>query len=72
MKCPGDISIIGFDDVDLAELSYVPLTTIRVSKKKMGIRAAQKLIAIIEDQDFAGKECSGRAGCKAEHRKVSR
>jgi LacI family transcriptional regulator len=36
---PGDISIVGFDDLPSSELTDPPLTTIRVSKKDIGAMA---------------------------------
>ena len=44
LRIPGDISIIGFDDIRLAEFSHPPLTTIRQSKDRMGALAAELLL----------------------------
>jgi LacI family transcriptional regulator len=40
---PGDISIIGFDDLPSSGISEPPLTTIRVSTQRIGERALEKL-----------------------------
>jgi LacI family transcriptional regulator len=40
---PGDVSIIGFDDLPSSSLSEPPLTTIRVSTQQIGQRALEKL-----------------------------
>jgi LacI family transcriptional regulator len=40
---PGDISIIGFDDLPSSGISEPPLTTIRVSTRRIGERALEKL-----------------------------
>ena len=44
LRIPGDISIIGFDDIRLAQFSNPPLTTIRQSKDRMGALAAELLL----------------------------
>lgn len=45
---PRDISITGFDDLDLAANIEPPLTTIRVPAAQMGHRAAEYLLARLE------------------------
>lgn len=42
---PGDVSVIGFDDVDLAEHLTPTLTTVRVPKEELGVTAVKTLIA---------------------------
>lgn len=44
LNIPGDISIIGFDDIRLAEYTNPPLTTIHQSKDRMGALAAELLL----------------------------
>lgn len=43
LRCPEDISVIGFEDNILAEYSNPPLTTIRVFKRKLGLEACKVL-----------------------------
>lgn len=45
---PEDVSVIGFDDLNLLEYLPVPLTTVRMPKFEMGRRAAEMLIDQIE------------------------
>lgn len=47
IKVPEDVSIVGFDDIDMAALSYPALTTIRQPKYETGFIAAQMLISQI-------------------------
>lgn len=42
-KIPRDISLVGFDDVDIAKSLSPPLTTIRVPKEDLGIEALKML-----------------------------
>ncbi|GCE09025.1 LacI family DNA-binding transcriptional regulator [Dictyobacter aurantiacus] len=48
---PQDFSIVGFDDVDLAEHLTPPLTTMRVHKEVMGAVAVQTLIARVSNPE---------------------
>lgn len=49
LDVPKDISVVGFDDISLSN-NFVPaLTTIRQNRKFIGLRAAKKLSAIIEE-----------------------
>jgi len=52
-RVPDDVSIIGFDDSDLAILSEVPLTTIAHPKYKMGEKAAKMLLHLIEGKNVS-------------------
>ncbi len=47
---PGDISITGFDDIDLAEVIQPKLTTVHVPHRRMGESAARLLLEIINGQ----------------------
>ena len=49
LKVPGDCSVIGFDDVPMAELSTPGLTTIRQPMERMGKHAAELVGSQISD-----------------------
>ena len=51
LNCPSDISVIGFDDIILAEYFNPRLTTVRQPLHKMGWTAAQLLIQRIHSPD---------------------
>jgi LacI family transcriptional regulator/LacI family repressor for deo operon, udp, cdd, tsx, nupC, and nupG len=50
IRCPEDVSVVGFDDIRFSENYSVPLTTVRVPKFQMGDIAAQMLIKHIESK----------------------
>ncbi len=47
---PERLAIVGFDDIELAEFSTPPLTTIRQKRLEMGMRAAEMVVATIKRQ----------------------
>lgn len=47
-KVPDDISFIGFDDIQAAELSEPPLTTVRQSLYEVGREGANMLVELLE------------------------
>ncbi|MCK4258233.1 MAG: LacI family DNA-binding transcriptional regulator [Halanaerobiales bacterium] len=49
-KVPEDISIIGFDDMEYASHLNPPLSTIKQDKYQMGVEAAKKIIAMVEEK----------------------
>jgi LacI family transcriptional regulator len=53
LRCPDDIAVIGFDDIQLAELVSPALTTIRQDKRGLGVEAARSLVQLIDDPDAA-------------------
>jgi DNA-binding LacI/PurR family transcriptional regulator len=46
LSVPGDISIIGFDDIDFCQLTQPPLTTIRLSRKDLAEKAFNALVSV--------------------------
>jgi LacI family transcriptional regulator len=45
---PGEMSIVGYDDIEIMSELPIPLTTVRVSSDEVGRRAARLLVAKIE------------------------
>lgn len=48
---PGDVSVIGYDDIDFAASASVPLTSIAQPKYQLGFAAAQLIIEECEDRE---------------------
>jgi LacI family transcriptional regulator len=42
---PGDIAIVGYDDIDFAAAAAVPLSSVRQPRQQLGRTAAQLLLA---------------------------
>ncbi len=53
LDVPRDISITGFDDIELARVVSPRLTTVHVPHREMGRRAAQELIALVEGKSLS-------------------
>jgi len=53
LSVPGDVSIVGFDDQNLAEFYNPPLTTVNIPRQELGRRAAQELIEQLAGRDVA-------------------
>ncbi|MEP5761840.1 MAG: LacI family DNA-binding transcriptional regulator [Litoreibacter sp.] len=51
VSVPNDVSITGFDDIELASLISPKLTTVHVPHRHMGSLAAQVLISLVEKQE---------------------
>jgi len=49
LKVPEDMSVIGFDDIHLAEFVYPPLTTVRMSRKDLARGAFESLRSVAEN-----------------------
>jgi LacI family transcriptional regulator len=47
LSVPGDVSITGFDDIELANLVEPALTTVHVPHREMGREAAKMLVAMV-------------------------
>jgi LacI family transcriptional regulator, repressor for deo operon, udp, cdd, tsx, nupC, and nupG len=55
VECPRDISVIGFDDITVAQ-NYAPaLTTMRQPREELGRVATETLINILEGNDTPGE-----------------
>ena len=48
LAVPGDVSITGFDDIELAQIVTPTLTTVHVPHGEMGQKAAQELVRLVE------------------------
>jgi DNA-binding LacI/PurR family transcriptional regulator len=49
LQVPGDISLVGFDDIELTTYCHPPLTTVRQPAYKLGHRAMKMVLALMVD-----------------------
>jgi LacI family transcriptional regulator len=49
LTVPDDVSITGFDDIEIATIVAPPLTTVHVPHREMGLHAADMLVAMVEE-----------------------
>jgi LacI family transcriptional regulator len=49
INVPKDVSVIGFDDIELAQVAYPSLTTVHVPHREMGRLAAAALVQTLKD-----------------------
>src|SRR5437016_6962562 len=55
LECPEQLSLVGFNDMPLAEFFGPPLTTVHVPQHEMGVRSASLLISQIEGEPVETK-----------------
>jgi LacI family transcriptional regulator len=65
LRIPADVSVVGFDDVDLAAYVDPPLTTISQSTAEMGHWAVDRLTRELADRQ-AARGAGGEVGAEAE------
>jgi LacI family transcriptional regulator len=53
LTVPDDLSVVGYDDIQLAQHMHPPLTTLAQDKPGLGIEAARALLRQIEGADTA-------------------
>jgi LacI family repressor for deo operon, udp, cdd, tsx, nupC, and nupG len=53
LSVPEDVSVVGFDDLNLAEFYNPPLTTVNIPRQELGRRAAQELIDQLSGREVA-------------------
>jgi LacI family transcriptional regulator len=51
LRVPGDISVVGFDDIPQAAMVHPALTTVNQPLEKMGRVATQKLLDLLQKPD---------------------
>lgn len=54
ISVPRDVSVTGFDDIELAQIATPALTTMHVPHRDMGRTAAQTLVKMLRDGDDPG------------------
>lgn len=55
LSVPDDVSIIGFDDIDLAKYTFPSLTTIKRPVELISIKGTKKLLSLIKNPEKKGE-----------------
>jgi alanine racemase len=58
LTIPGDVSVVGFDDIDLAQHVDPPLTTVHQPIRRKGEEAVRLLLTVVQRRDQAKAEHS--------------
>jgi DNA-binding LacI/PurR family transcriptional regulator len=56
LDVPGDVSVVGFDDIDLAPHVDPPLTTVHQPIRRKGEEAVRLLLSVVQRRDLAKPE----------------
>ncbi len=66
IEVPRQMSIVGYDDIEIMSELPIPITTVRVSSDEVGRRAARLLIARLDGKPFEeGLECDAEIVVRA-------
>ena len=60
MEVPRDLSVVGFDDVAMAQRTRPALTTVRVPVQELGWRAVEQLLPMSQHGGGMARVCHGR------------
>jgi DNA-binding LacI/PurR family transcriptional regulator len=56
LDVPGEMSVVGYDDSDLAQLSHIDLTTVRQDPEEQAALAVRTLVERLDDPAIAPRE----------------
>jgi DNA-binding LacI/PurR family transcriptional regulator len=56
LTIPGDVSVVGFDDIDLSPHVDPPLTTVHQPIRRKGEEAVHLLLTVVQRRDLAKPE----------------
>jgi LacI family transcriptional regulator len=56
LRCPDDVSVVGFNDMPFVDRLRPPLTTVRVPQREIGTVAADLLLERLEDGSGPARE----------------
>jgi LacI family transcriptional regulator len=51
LSCPGDVSVVGFNDMPFSARFQPPLTTVRIPHYEMGASSAELILELLQDPE---------------------
>lgn len=58
LSVPGNLALVGFDNISVAEHFSPPLTTVRIFKEQIGRMAARRILELVNEPDIPPVESS--------------
>jgi len=55
VRVPDDIAVVGFDDIEMSEFLHPPLTTVHADAYRLGERAVERVMRLMNDPSASGK-----------------
>lgn len=55
ISIPGDLALVGFDDLELLSIAEIPLTTVRQPRMRMGYTAMNMLLSLFKSEAVHGE-----------------
>ncbi|OXS74214.1 LacI family DNA-binding transcriptional regulator [Domibacillus enclensis] len=55
-RVPEEVSVIGFEDLEISSLHWINLTTVKLPRKKIGTQSAEMLMHMLSSENFEKKE----------------
>lgn len=55
LRVPGDVSVVGADDIPFSALTHPPLTTVRIANERLGQLACQTLLGMLREGQAAAE-----------------
>ena len=60
LRCPDDVSVVGFNDVPFMDKVSPPMTTVRIPHYELGAEAARLLLEVLSDPTATRVRCCSR------------
>ena len=51
INIPGEVALMGIDDIEYTNFTYPKLSTVAIPKKEIGVQSARLLLSLITDKN---------------------
>ncbi len=69
LRVPEDISVVGFDDIDISQHTNPPLTTVHQPIRRKGESAVRLLLSVVQRRDLPPSSSGSRRGSSSAARR---